>query len=90
MRTRARRSDPETSHEAAAKARDFAGGHYALIRLALIEHGPATIHEIAARTGLDVHQVARRTAEMNGVMIERTSDKRPSPAGRGCYVWRAK
>jgi len=90
MSQRARRSDPETSHEAAARAKDFTSGHYAAIRLALLEHGPMSIYEIGTKTGLTHVQVARRTAEMNGVMIERTSDKRPSPSGRGCHVWRAK
>lgn len=87
MRTRARTSDPETSHDAAAKARSFAQGHYHLICQAL-RHGPQTIYEIADRTGLTHVQVARRTAEMNGVQIERCAETRPSPSGRACHLWR--
>jgi predicted ArsR family transcriptional regulator len=87
MRTRARSSDPETSHDAAARSRSFAQGHYQQICQALT-HGPQTIYEIADRTGLTHVQVARRTAEMNNVQIVRCDETRPSPSGRACHLWR--
>lgn len=85
---RARGSDPETSHQAAARVIDFAHGHYALILGALGLHGNATIHELAERTGLDAVAVARRTAELHDAgRIEPSGEKRPSPTGRPCRVW---
>ena len=86
---RARRSDPETSHAAARAAGAFAHGHYALILGALAE-GPKTIYEIAARTGLDHVQVARRMSELqsNPPRVVRTGTTRPGPTGHKCAVWR--
>lgn len=86
---RARRTDPETSH-AAAKAVDFAHGHFALIMGSLKEHGAGTIYEIAERTGLDHVQVARRLPELaraNPPVVRRTAERRKSPKGRACDVW---
>lgn len=85
---RTRNTDPETSHEAAARAVDFSHGHYALILGSLGLHGNQTIHELAYHTGLDSVAVARRTAELHdGKRITRTSEKRKSPSGRPCFVW---
>jgi predicted ArsR family transcriptional regulator len=87
---RARATDPATSHAAAARAGQFAGQHHAVILGDLVTRGPGTIHELAARTGLDHVAVARRMGELGkrGV-IERTGTTRPSPSGRECDVWRA-
>lgn len=87
--TRARRGDPETSKSAARNVENFAHGHYALILGALKLHGPATIYELADRTSLTHVQVARRLPEMSA-MVERTGEKRPSPSGNACGVWRLK
>lgn len=89
---RARREDPETSKDAAARAGEFAHGHYALILGALGIHGPQTIYELASRTGLSHVQVARRLPEMASStpqMVRRTENTRPSPSGRDCKVWEA-
>jgi predicted transcriptional regulator len=61
---RARRTDPETSHAAAANADLFAGKHADRILAALREMGTGTAHEIAVATGLSVVQVDRRRKEM--------------------------
>lgn len=87
--TRARRDDPETSKAAARNVENFAHGHYALIAGALKLHGPGTIYELAAWTKLSHVQVARRLPEMSAI-AERTGEKRPSPSGNGCGVWRLK
>lgn len=87
---RARSTDPQTSHEAAAAANELAQGHYALILGALGLHGAQTIYELADRTGLSAVQVARRLPEMAATapaMARRTTRTRPSPSGRGCTVW---
>lgn len=60
----ARRTDPETSHEAAARAAQFQCRHIALIYCALKDHGPMNKDGIARRTGLDAVAVARRGKEM--------------------------
>lgn len=86
---RARGSDPETSHQAAARVIDFAHGHYALILGSLKVHGDQTIHELEATTRLDHHAVARRTAELHDAnRIEPTGETKPSPHGRRCRVWK--
>lgn len=86
-RPRARRTDPDTSKQAAERVSNFAAGHYAGIRCALVI-GPATIYEIAARTGLDHVAVARRLSEMQRAGIAApTSETRPGPTGRQCRVW---
>lgn len=61
---RARVSDPESSHVAAAGAERFAGSHVARILAALDSLGTGTAHEIAQRCGLTVVQVDRRRKEM--------------------------
>lgn len=88
---RARRDDPATSKEAAVRVIDFAHGHYALIIGALGLQGDATIYELAARTGLDHVQVARRLPELSQAMPARIFDTgrtKPSPSGRPCRIWR--
>lgn len=61
---RARRTDPETSHAAAANAEKFASSHAGRIVAALKDLGTGTAHEIAVATGLSVVQVDRRRKEM--------------------------
>lgn len=60
----ARRSDPITSHMAAANATEFKGGHAARILACLQAGGPATAHELADQTGLTVVQIDRRLPEL--------------------------
>ncbi len=72
---RARRRDPDTSQEAASKVREFAAGHYARIMAALRE-SPGTYVEIAERSGLERHAVARRLCEMSSLGVYLTGEKR--------------
>lgn len=60
---RARRTDPETSQEAAAAVADFEGDHYAQIIDAL-RIGPAGATEIASRCGLGRDAVGKRMVEL--------------------------
>ena len=94
---RARRDDPPTSKLAAAAAQDLARAHCTLILFALVV-GPATIHELAARTRLTHVQVARRMTDLEDAepMLARPKRgadgsvlTRPSPSGRPCRVWEA-
>lgn len=80
----ARASDPETSHAAAARARDFAGALGVKVYEELAKHGPGTTHELAERMGLSLVTVSprMRPLELQG---------RVRRAGRrlGRTVWEA-
>lgn len=87
---RARRDDPVTSHEAAARVVEFGHAHQAVILGSLISQGAGTIYELADRTGLDHVAVARRMSELEALHVARPSgEKRLSPTGRSCRVWEA-
>lgn len=81
---RARRRDPETSQEAAGKAREFAPNHFNRIAAALRD-GPGTYVEIADRCGLERHAVARRLNEMAHLGVTKTNERR-----EGRTVWQIK
>ena len=81
---RARNTDPDTSHAAAARASTFAVSHRNKIMAVLTE--PMTIKEIAQRCGLDHVAVARRMTELQRPPLRLavpTDDRRD-----GCRVWR--
>jgi hypothetical protein len=81
--TLARRTDPETSKEAAKQAKALIAHHHALIVSVLREYGPGGKDFIASRSKLDGVQVARRTAEMCRLgLIRATGNKSTSTAGR--------
>lgn len=86
----ARRTDVDTSHEAAARAADFVGDHERLIGNAIIAAGDrgACSKEIARATGLTHVQVDRRL----GAMGQRGAIKRRYVGDvllkrEGCAVW---
>ena len=71
LHTRARRTDPETSHKAAAKASKFAASHAGRILLALQQHGPRSAHGLSLLIGLglSVVQIDRRTVELQRLKL---------------------
>lgn len=69
---RARRNDPSTSKAAARRASDFAAGHWGAIRCSLAT-GPATFRELAERTGIERHAIARRLPELERAGFVRTT-----------------
>ena len=81
-RTLARRSDPSTSHAAAKRASRVAPNHRNIITAAL-EHGPATIYDLAARTGLSHVQIARRLPECEQIGTAHPTDQKRD----GCRLW---
>lgn len=82
--TRARRTDPETSHVAARFATSQKAASERLsIFLAVCNKGPMTAREIAHETGLDYIEVQRRISEVIG--LQKTNVVRD-----GCRVWEAK
>lgn len=86
----ARRSDPQTSKDAAAAAVDLAADHRARILRALRRFGPggAVYHEIAKATGLEPVAVGRRLAELRraGLVIRREETRR-TPSGNFAHVY---
>lgn len=91
----ARRSDPRTSHDAAASMRTAATEQCARVLTALQDLGEAGATAIARRCGLTQVQVCRRLPEleaaqqvavvMDGDLPRRTK----TSSGRGERVWRA-
>jgi len=85
----ARRSDPATSHLAAAAARELQVEHQRQILTCLRKHGPLGKDGIASRTRLAGVQVCRRTVELERVKLIKPTGKRvPSAAGRPEREWR--
>ena len=83
----ARRTDPATSHAAAARVTEFAGEHHAAILTALAV-GPAGASGIAERCGLSGHQVNKRLTELAkaGRIVETGRTVRSS-SNRGEREW---
>lgn len=94
---RARRSDPETSREAARQSHGVAAEHRLLIVAAMRDGGERdwTAHEIADACSLTPVQVNRRLHELfvDGEIVEsRIADvvvTRPTPSDRPARCWRA-
>lgn len=87
---RARRTDPETSHVAAATMREGAAAHRAKIHAVLTDGIPRTYVEIAEACGLDPIAVARRMLELVRLnRVVRLRETRPTPSGRPAHLWMA-
>ncbi len=79
--TRARRTDSDTSHQAAKFAdTQKAASERLSIYLAVCNGGPMTAREIATATGIDYIEVQRRISEVLG--LTKTKEVRDS-----CRVW---
>jgi hypothetical protein len=90
LEPQARRSDPPTSHQAAASARELQAQHHQVIVACLKRHGALGKDGIAARTGLTGVAVARRTAELQRAgLIQPTGKTVLSTAGRPEREWKA-
>jgi DNA-directed RNA polymerase specialized sigma24 family protein len=82
----ARRSDPETSRDA-AKSIDSTRTKQAIVR-ALRSGGPMNRSEIAEATGIDEPEVWRRLSELEAeAYIRLTGDARPGSSGRAQRVY---
>jgi hypothetical protein len=71
---RARRTDPATSHRAAADSVRFAGSHAGRILACLKTHGRRDTHQLSLITGLTIVQIDRRKKEMEEAGLIRTAD----------------
>lgn len=86
---RARRNDPSTSKEAAAKAERFAKSHSGRILFAL-QGASLTAHEIGLLTGLQVVQVDRRTVELQRAgRIQVVQENGQDATRDGFRIWEA-
>lgn len=86
----ARRTDPATSHSAAARVREFRARHADIILEALRQFGPMTVDEIAKRTRLQSQQINKRTPELARAGLARAdAGVRGSASGRPERIWRA-
>jgi hypothetical protein len=88
--TRARRSDPITSHTAARNAAFFADSHKGRIMAALKE-GPRSSHGLAVMAGLTLVQTDRRLPELQSAgLADVLKDALGNDVIVGGYrVWRA-
>ena len=85
---RARKTDPPTSHAAAAVLKEFTSEQHAAILKALAA-GPAGASRIAERCGLSPHQVGKRLHELEAAgRIVLTGKTVASASGRGEREWR--
>ncbi len=84
----ARRTDPETSQNAAARVSEFQAGHHAMILSTLRRFEKAGAEQIAAATKLDAYSVRKRTAELQQKgLIKLTGETRVTASGRHERVW---
>ena len=89
LEPRARVRDPETSHMAAAQAKELAARHHRIILGALEAHGPAGKDRIASLTSLTGVAVCRRLSELHKAgRITPTGRNVTSTAGRAEREWR--
>lgn len=89
-RRMSRRSDPVTSHDAAAAvvASGTRDSHYGLILAALAAEPGMTSDEIARRAGLDRHAAARRLPELADFgRVRRGAVRRSRLTGKGGVTW---
>ncbi|MDB5887042.1 MAG: hypothetical protein JWR74_3213 [Polaromonas sp.] len=87
----ARKSDPITSHLAAARVREFAPTHAGRILRALSYYGPSTVDEIAWHSRMKSQAVNKRLPELQraGLALPVAGKLRPSDSGRMARVWSA-
>jgi hypothetical protein len=88
---RARRSDPESSKQAAKRAQDFAATHAGRLLEALRTHGPLSPKQFHALTGLTHVQADRRRKELleAGLIRIKTAEDGTPFTRDGCEVWEA-
>ena len=90
MWTRARTTDPETSHKAAASMKDGAESQRGDIVHALNLYGPRTADELDAFCGFRPTTAGRRLSELRESGLAReTNETRPTRSGRDATVWKA-
>jgi hypothetical protein len=87
--TLARRTDPATSHAAAARVREFAATHHGKILAAMRRLGNAGgAEQIAAYSKIDAYQVRKRLPELERMgFVRATEQTRQTATGRTERLW---
>lgn len=85
----ARRTDPDTSHEAAARVHGFKARHHFKILAALKSLGQAGAEQVAALAGIDSYAARKRLPELQRLGYVRVVDGqvRKTSSGRHERVW---
>ncbi len=83
---KARKSDPETSHEAAKSMTDEAASQRRQILEYLQAHGPTTADGLDEGCNLRLTSAGRRLSEMKG-LVKRTGEKGTTRSGRPADLW---
>jgi hypothetical protein len=87
---RARKTDPQTSKDAAVEIQQAAKQHFAKIHDVLIQFGPLGKDGIAYFALMDGNQIARRLPEMKRLgMVDLTGKTVTSNSGRKEREWMA-
>lgn len=88
--THARRSDPGTSKDSAARVREFAAGQCADILAVLRERGRLGAEQIAAYLRIDAYAVRKRLADLEHAGMARPlAIHRMTASGRKERLWEA-
>jgi DNA-binding MarR family transcriptional regulator len=83
----ARRSDPETSKQAAAKVDTHKLESDVLY--ALHEYGPMTAHQIAEKCRMPLVSISPRLKPLEAKgKVRKTSERRKTPSGATAIVWK--
>ena len=87
-----RRTDPETSHQAARDAAWLQAANRGLALRLIRAEGPRgmTDYELATASGIAVNSIGVRRGELyRKGYVEKTTMRRPSGVGSAMIVWRA-
>jgi predicted transcriptional regulator len=86
----ARKTDPVTSHDAAASMLEAAGLQRRILVNLLRAHGPMTADELDTLADWRPTTAGRRLAECERLgVVQRTGATRPTRSGRAAEVWAA-
>ena len=90
MWTRARTTDPDTSHQAAASMEDGAASQRKQINQYLIANAGRTADALDHELGLRVTSAGRRLSELEAAGLVRKTERRaPTRSGRSAIIWEA-
>ena len=93
IKSMVRRTNLETSHEAARNASEHAPNHRLRALNALYEHGPMTDFELADKTNLQQNSIGKRRKDCQDIglidffIVDGEKQRRKTPSGSSAYVW---
>jgi hypothetical protein len=93
IKSMVRRTDLETSHEAARDASANAPNHRLRALYALSGHGPMTDFELADKTNLQQNSIGKRRKDCQDLglidffIVDGEKQRRKTPSGSSAYVW---